>query len=356
MQAAYGALAGPRPDPVVVARDVTRKFGDFEAVRGVSFEVARGEVFGLVGKNGAGKTTTIKMCLGLVKPTSGSITVFGAPAGSFETRRRVGYSPETPHFHPFLTVRETLGFYARLSGLKGKNLRQEVDRVVSETGLEDVMRHRAGVLSKGFTQRLAVAQALLGDPEVLFLDEPAAGLDAQGRIEMKALISKLKAHGKTVFFNSHILSDVEQLADRVAIMSRGRIETVVGLSEIAKGAVDARVTGLSSEGIKALEGLGLSVGYDGTILRLSGVVPDREPEIVELLVRLGARVYSFQPRRDTLEEIFLKTIADADASDPACGEGPALQAGTRGGHSGASRDGQGKDSQGGGTCDAADSR
>lgn len=348
-------MTGPSPGPVVVARDVTRKFGNFEAVRGVSFDVARGEVFGLVGRNGAGKTTTIKMCLGLVRPTSGSIAVLGVPAGSFEIRRRVGYSPETPHFHPFLTVAETLGFYSRLSGLKGKALRQEVDRVASETGLGSVMRHKAGVLSKGFTQRLAVAQSLLGDPEILFLDEPAAGLDPQGRIEMKVLISKLKARGKTVFLNSHILSDVEQLADRVAIMSRGKIVTVTGLSEAEGGTVDAKVVGLSSDGIKMLEGLGLGVEYHGMALRLSGVAPDREPEIVELLVRLGARIYSFHPRKDTLEEVFLRTIADTDAVDPARDDGPALRAGARW-RLPARRDSQRRNGQGGGACDAADSR
>lgn len=356
MQAAHGALAGPGSDPVVVVRDVTRRFGALEAVRGVSFEVARGEVFGLVGRNGAGKTTTIKICLGLIRPTFGSVTVLGAPAGSFETRRRVGYSPETPHFQPFLTVREALGFYARLSGLKGKVLRQEVDRVISEAGLEGVTRHKVDVLSKGLTQRLAVAQALLGDPDVLFLDEPAAGLDPKGRIEMKALISRLKAQGKTVLLNSHILSDVEQLADRVAIMSRGKIVTVTDLSEAGQGAFDARVTGVSSEGINALAGLGLSVEYDGTVLRLSGVAQDREPEIVELLVRLGARVYSFQPRRDTLEEIFLRTIADADEQDPVRGRGLMLRKGREEairGHHGRTRTEMDAE---GGSCDAADSR
>lgn len=193
-------------------KSLTKFYGEKCVVDHLSFCVHPGEVFALLGSNGAGKTTTIKMILGLVKPSSGEILL--------DPDIKVGYSPDTPYFQPFLTGTETLEYYAAVQGLSKKKRREEIFRLLNTVGLEPdktKVRH----YSKGMLQRLAVAQSLLGDPDLLILDEPTAGLDAIGRMEILDLIGRLKDAGKTVILNSHILSDVEQLCDRGIVIKEG---------------------------------------------------------------------------------------------------------------------------------------
>lgn len=182
-------------------------------VRDLGFSVEEGEVFALLGSNGAGKTTTIKMILGLIPKDGGTVEKSDGV--------RIGYSPETPYFHPFLTGREVLEFYGGLQRISRKELKQEIPELLHRVGLEDCdtkVRH----YSKGMLQRLALAQALLGDPKLLILDEPTAGLDALGRLEMIHTIQALKQEGKTIVMNSHILNDIERVCDRGIIMKNGR--------------------------------------------------------------------------------------------------------------------------------------
>lgn len=195
-------------------KELTKSYKGKLAVDKLSFKVKKGEVFALLGSNGAGKTTTIKMILGLMKPNSGSAEISG--------NIKIGYSPDTPYFPPFLTGRETLEYYAAISGVKKNERRSQVKKLLEITGLEDDKTKVSGY-SKGMLQRLALAKSLIGDPDLLILDEPTAGLDALGRIEIIRLIGRLKSSGKTIILNSHILSDIEQVCDRGIIMKSGSV-------------------------------------------------------------------------------------------------------------------------------------
>jgi ABC-2 type transport system ATP-binding protein len=200
---------------ILECRELVKKFGGTEAVAGLSFSVEKGEVLGLLGPNGAGKTTTIKMILGLTRPTDGHVDI--------DSGTRIGYSPETPYFHPFLTGYEVMDFYSRLHGIGRQEAGRQIGMLLELTGLSGAADKKIREYSKGMLQRLAFAQALLGDPELLILDEPTSGLDAVGRIEMLRLVGELKGKGKTIIFNSHILSDVEKIADRTIFIKDGRL-------------------------------------------------------------------------------------------------------------------------------------
>lgn len=195
-------------------RDITKKYKNVTVVDNLSFQVEEGEVFALLGSNGAGKTTTIKMILGLIQKDSGEIEK--------KQGLTIGYSPETPYFPPFLTGREALTYYAKIQKIDKTSISNLVGELLEVVGLED-SKTKIKVYSKGMLQRLALAQALLGNPQLLILDEPTAGLDALGRVEMMQLIEKLKKQGKTIILNSHILSDIERVCDRGIIMKKGKI-------------------------------------------------------------------------------------------------------------------------------------
>jgi ABC-2 type transport system ATP-binding protein len=199
---------------MIACTGLHKAFKEKVAVANLSFEVRDGELFGLLGANGAGKTTTIKMILGLLPIDGGEVHIVDGV--------KVGYSPETPFFAPFLTGRETLTYYAKLQKLPKAGIGNEVTRILKLVGLDDD-KTKVGKYSKGMSQRLAVGQALLGDPDLLILDEPTAGLDALGRIEMMRLLQQLKGEGKSILLNSHILSDVERICDRAVILRRGEV-------------------------------------------------------------------------------------------------------------------------------------
>lgn len=195
-------------------RDITKKYKNVTVVDNLSFQVEEGEVFALLGSNGAGKTTTIKMILGLIRKDSGEIEK--------KERLTIGYSPETPFFPPFLTGREALTYYAKIQKIDKTLISNLVGELLEVVGLED-SKTKIKVYSKGMLQRLALAQALLGNPQLLILDEPTAGLDALGRVEMMQLIGELKKQGKTIILNSHILNDIERVCDRGIIMKKGKV-------------------------------------------------------------------------------------------------------------------------------------
>ena len=198
---------------MIKVKELEKSYKNKKVVDNLSFEMQEGELFALLGSNGAGKSTTIKMMLGLVKNDGGEIT--------FPQKELIGYSPETPYFYPFLTGKEVLLYYGDTQKIPKKELSAECERLMEEVGLEND-KTKVRYYSKGMLQRLALAQALLGNPSILILDEPCAGLDAMGRIEMLELILRLKKSGKTIIMNSHILSDIEKVCDRGIIMKKGK--------------------------------------------------------------------------------------------------------------------------------------
>jgi ABC-2 type transport system ATP-binding protein len=209
---------------MLAVRDVTKRFGSIEAVAGISFTVGRGEIVGFLGPNGAGKTTTMRMLAGIFPPSSGSVRVAGRDPllDPLACRRAVGYFPEQAPSYPELTVRGYLGFVAKLKRLPRAARSEAVARVLAACGIEDVAHRRVGTLSKGYRQRVGLAQALCGDPPILILDEPTIGLDPAQVVEIRQLVRGLRGH-RTVLFSSHILSEVEAVCDRVVVIARGRI-------------------------------------------------------------------------------------------------------------------------------------
>ena len=206
----------------VFLEGVTRAFGETRAVDGLSLKLSAGEVMGFLGTNGAGKTTTIKMLLGLLAPSSGSIRVFGGAPSDPRVRARVGYMPEVATYYPYLNARELLAFYGGICGLDAKTIRTRSDELIESVGLADAAKRPLKTYSKGMLQRAGIAQALLNDPDLLVLDEPFTGLDPLARIHFRELLRGLRERGKTIFFSSHELGETELLCDRVAIMKKGR--------------------------------------------------------------------------------------------------------------------------------------
>lgn len=203
------------------------------AVRGLNLSIASGTTYGLIGPNGAGKTTTIKLLLGLLRPTAGTAEVLAKPAGHADALSQIGYLPESPYFYSHLTGREFLTFSGQLFGLESAVLKERIEKLLKRVSLEKRAQEKTGKYSKGMLQRLGLAQALVNDPQVLFLDEPMSGLDPQGRMDMRRILTELKAEGKTIFFNSHLLPDVALLCDTVGIMYEGQLvaqESIIKLS------------------------------------------------------------------------------------------------------------------------------
>ena len=229
---------------VIILNQVSRTFRDFwlrptvKAVDALNLRIHRGETFGLLGPNGSGKSTTIKMILGLLTPTSGSITLFGLPPRTIAARARLGYLPELSYLHPFLTARETLSYYAGLCGLNRKIARERANELLHMVKLEDVANRPVGGFSKGMARRVALASALIGKPELLILDEPTSGLDPVSTREVKLLIKALEKNGMTILMTSHLLADAEDVCDRVMILNHGKSVAEGKVSELGESLED----------------------------------------------------------------------------------------------------------------------
>jgi ABC-2 type transport system ATP-binding protein len=280
-----------------------------EAVRGTSFKVKRGEIFGLLGPNGAGKTTTIKAILRLIFPTEGEIRIFGRSADDREAAKRVGYMPENPYVYQYLKPLEFLDLCGRLVGLPKAERYARSEEMIDKVGLRHAIDRPIGKFSKGMMQRIGLAQALLHDPELLVLDEPMSGLDPIGRKEVRDLLLEQRERGKTLLFTSHILSDVELLCDRVVIMQQGEITSegqVHDLLETAGRQVEIRLSGASQTLKDSLGSRGTVVdaGAGHLTLRVEGQTTVEE--VIRISNAAGARVDAMIPERQTLENLFLK--------------------------------------------------
>jgi ABC-2 type transport system ATP-binding protein len=280
-----------------------------EAVRGVSFEVRRGDIFGFLGPNGAGKTTTIKMLTGLIFPTGGKATILGEEVPSSEAMGKVGFLPENPYVYPYLTPREFVSMCGRLNGMSGKHLASEVERVIERVGIAYAMDRRVGALSKGMLQRTGFAAAIVHSPELLILDEPMSGLDPVGRKEVRDLIVEEAKLGRTVFFSSHILSDVELLCDHVTILRRGEVVAGGAMKDLlGAGARRSEVTliDVPDAAVADLSPLAESAQRHGTSLVLDVQGDDAVRAVLEKALAAGVRVESLVPKRETLEDIFVR--------------------------------------------------
>ena len=301
--------------PVVEVRGLVKTFriGFFrkkvEAVRGIDFEVRRGEIFGLLGPNGAGKTTSIKSILRLIFPTAGTIRLFGSLSPSPEALRRLGYLPESPYVYQYLRAHEVLDLCGRLCGLDARTRARRSDELIARVGLAHAVDRPIGRFSKGMLQRIGLAQALLHDPELLILDEPMSGLDPIGRKEVRDLIVEERKRGKTILFTSHILSDVERLCDRVAIVHRGKVTAYGTLAQLLKPEVQRTEIELANcdDALRArLEAMGVHTSEleEHLVALVEGESGARE--VLEAALAAGARVVSVHEQRETLEDLFVR--------------------------------------------------
>ncbi len=296
-----------------------------ETLRGVTFSVPTGRAVGYLGANGTGKTTTLKILVGLLEPDGGRAEVLGLPIHDTACRRRVGFLPENPYFYEHLTAREALAFYGGLSRMPSPLVRQRTPALLERVGLAAATDRRLGEFSKGMRQRLGIAQALLHDPELLILDEPISGLDPFGRKLVKDLILGERARGKTVFFSSHILADVEEICDFVLIIADGRVTASGTVAELlGHGVLDYEV---AARGVApgTLEGIAPGrVRYprqDGPLSRAE-LPGDVDPAAIHAAVAAaGGVVVELIPHRETLEDLFVRTGGTASGGDAGRGDG-----------------------------------
>jgi ABC-2 type transport system ATP-binding protein len=287
----------PHADPNVVieTRNLSKVYRDFwgrqkvRALKALDLEVRKGEIFGLLGPNGSGKSTTIKLLLGLLFPTSGQALVFDKDASDVGKNERIGYLPEESYLYKFLNAVETLDFYGRLFDMPADVRKDRVNELITMVGLDWAKRRQLKEYSKGMTRRIGLAQALINDPELVLLDEPTSGLDPLGTREMKDLILRLRDEGKTVVMCSHLLADVQDVCDRIAILHQGELKEL--------GRVDTLIT------VK-----------DMTQVRAEGLTKAAEDEIRAVIAKHGGKLVAMENPTTTLEELFLKIVRESDAN------------------------------------------
>jgi ABC-2 type transport system ATP-binding protein len=274
-------------EPAIRIRDLEKVFPiplrrrQVVAIRGLSLDIPAGHVYGLLGPNGSGKSTTLKILLGLIPPTSGTTEIFGVPSSQVASRKEVGFLPENPYFYKFLTGAETISFYGKLCGLGGRFLRGRVQELLEIVGLTDAGERRISGYSKGMLQRIGLAQALVHDPRLLILDEPTAGVDPAGSRQIRDLIIQLKERGKTILLTSHLLEQVQEVCDRVAILAQGRM--------VREGSLDI-LTGVTGQ----------------TEYLIEGGTPQLQEEIARLAASHGAKLIAARQPQLDLETVFLR--------------------------------------------------
>lgn len=290
-----GAKVTPAPTEVVIeTRSLTKIYRDFwgrqkvRALKALDLEVRRGEIFGLLGPNGSGKSTTIKLLLGLLFPSSGRALVFGDDATEVSKNERIGYLPEESYLYKFLNAEETLDFYGRLFNMTTATRQKRTKELIEMTGLEGAKRRQLKEYSKGMTRRIGLAQALINDPELILLDEPTSGLDPIGTRQMKDLILKLRDQGKTILMCSHLLADVQDVCDRIAILHQGELKEL--------GRVDS-----------------LLKVQDVTQIRAEGLSKEAQAEIQAVIARHGGKLLGIENPTTTLEDLFLSIVQDSEA-------------------------------------------
>ena len=280
------------PNVIIETQNLTKIYRDFwgrqkvRALKALDLEIRKGEIFGLLGPNGSGKSTTIKLLLGLLFPTSGRALVFGKDASEVTKNERIGYLPEESYLYKFLTAEETLDFYGRLFDMPADVRKQRSRELIEQVGLAHARRRQLKEYSKGMTRRIGLAQALINDPELILLDEPTSGLDPLGTREMKDMILKLRDDGKTVVMCSHLLADVQDVCDRIAILYQGDLKEL--------GRVDSLLQ-VSGE----------------TQMRAEGLSPEAHDEIRAVMEKHGGKNITIENPTTTLEELFLNIVRES---------------------------------------------
>jgi len=313
LQERQAAAATAAASPAIHCVELTKHYGRTVALAGLTMTVPRGEVFGFLGPNGAGKTTAVKLLLGLIEPTGGEGWVLGQRIGEVVVRRRVGYLPELFRYQPWLRAGEVLRLHCELARLPRATWTAEIARVLDLAGIADRAGDLVRTYSKGMQQRLGLAAALLGTPELVFLDEPTSALDPVGRYDVRQVIHHLRERGTAVFLNSHLLTEVEMVCDRVAMVDHGRVIATGTLDELLGGqACRVRASGLDAGQRRSLSSFG-QVEDDGEWIVVRGLQPEGVPDLVAEIVRMGGRVYAVEPRHQTLEDRFLQLLGEGHA-------------------------------------------
>ncbi len=289
----------------------------YRALDRLTLDIEPGEVFGFLGPNGAGKTTTLKLLMQLIYPTSGRAEILGRPVGDVAVRHRIGYLPENPSFYDYLTAEELLNYFGELFGLDSADRRKRIASLLDRVGIGAERKLQLRKFSKGMIQRVGIAQALLNNPEVIFLDEPMSGLDPLGRRDVRALILELRDQGRTIFFSSHILADAEALCRRVAVVAGGRLAAAGRLTDILAFQVhgwELVMSGVTPEmfaRVKSSVRRATEISPERYVMELSlDQSPDR---LLSDLAAAGASLVSLNPMRDTLEDFFLQRVAEMGA-------------------------------------------
>src|SRR5215472_221709 len=283
------------------------------ALKSLNLTVEAGETFGFLGPNGAGKTTTLKLLMGLIFPTSGSAKILGKDCLDPDVKKRIGFLPEQPYFYDYLSAPELLDYYAQLSGVASAGRKQRIADLLARVGLADVGRLHLRKFSKGMLQRVGIAQAIVHDPEVIFLDEPMSGLDPLGRHEVRELIQGLKDAGKTIFFSTHILSDAEALCDRVAVIHKGELRGVGVVNDLRSSIADkTEVIWQGASVLSAVSGLLSESHVTGDTVRATVAAAGLDA-LLEKLRLQRARLISVTPLQGTLEEYFLSKTLEQEA-------------------------------------------
>ncbi len=313
-------MATTNDDWVIDIQDVSKTYpGKVRALRGISMRVRRGEIFGLLGPNGAGKSTLVKILMTIVRPTYCDGKVLGHPVGHRESLRRVGFLPEHLQFPDYLTGDQALDFYAALSNVPRRDRRERAEKLLQQVGMIDWRSKRIKTYSKGMKQRTGLAQALMNDPDLVLLDEPTDGVDPLGRRDIRKILIGLKEQGKTVFINSHLLSELELVCDRVAILSKGEV--------VAQGTIDELTQASKRYEIKLASKLPEDASLRDLLNKVEGKLEEREASaeiivpnddtaaiqpVIDALRRAGAVVESLRPVRQSLEDLFMQAVEESE--------------------------------------------
>ncbi|MDS1029737.1 ABC transporter ATP-binding protein [Bacillota bacterium LX-D] len=296
---------------IIETQNLTKQFNGQGGCRNICLSVEEGQIFGFLGHNGAGKSTLVKTLVGLLHADSGKAWLLEKPLGDLESRKKIGFLPENFRYHDWMTGFELLAFHASLYKLPQNIIRQRIPEVLLQVGLKDFSKQKIGTYSKGMQQRIGLACALLSDPKLLFLDEPTSALDPLGRREVREIMLKLRAEGKTIFLNSHLLSEVENVCDHVAVIKRGQIVAAGTLPELLQGSVEVtvRIGNLNPLILEAIGNYGNILKVEGQKVTVELTSREKIPGLSELIIKKHGQLYELATY-NLLEELFLKLMQE----------------------------------------------